>query len=167
MLAAFLDYIARTNLFNFVIFALIIAYVVYKIRVTEMLDKGTEAVADEIKEAESAKEDAKKHLESVEIKVANLEDEVKSIIKQSEDNAENVGQQIISTAEQTVNNINTEVSKSISTRTELLKNDIMKRASIASVEIARNHIINVLNDNMDLHNKLIDESIETINGVNI
>ena len=52
-------------------------------------------------------------------------------------------------------------------RAELLKNDIMRRASLAAVEIAKNHIINELMSNHDLHNKLIDESIEAINGGNI
>ena len=47
-----------------------------------------------------------------------------------------------------------------------LKNDLLKKASLASVEIAKNHIINELSWNQCLHDKLIDESIEAIEGVN-
>ena len=43
-----------------------------------------------------------------------------------------------------------------------MKNDLIKRATLASVEVAKSHIINELNNNQDLHNKLIDESIEAI-----
>ena len=49
-------------------------------------------------------------------------------------------------------------------KSALLKNDILKRASEASIEVARNHIVNELNNNYDLHQKLIDESLEALNS---
>ena len=49
----------------------------------------------------------------------------------------------------------------------ILKNELLKRASLASVEVAKNHIINELNTNQGLHDKLIDESIEAIEGVGL
>ena len=48
----------------------------------------------------------------------------------------------------------------------LLKNDLLKKASLASVEVARNHIIDELSRNAELHDKLIEESIEAIEGAN-
>ena len=42
----------------------------------------------------------------------------------------------------------------------------MKRASLASIEVARNHIVNELSWNQGLHDKLIDESIDALVGVN-
>ena len=167
MFEAVLDYIARTNLFNFIIFAGIIVYLIVKLDVKGSLDKGTQVVADKIDNSETAKDESEIKLKTIKDKVANLEEEVESIIKQSEANAEIVGEQIITEANKSADNIQTNTLKLIENKTSVLKNDILRRASLASVEVAKGHIINELNNNKDLHNKLIDESIESINGVEL
>ena len=164
MFETVLDYIARTNLFNFIIFAGIIAYLFVKLDVIGGLKKGAEDVAQKIDNSTAAKKESETHLHSVEEKVANLENEVNDIIKQSESNAELVGERIIEEAGKSVENIKNNTDKLILNKTSVLKNDIMRRASLASVEVAKEHIINELNNNIDLHNKLIDESIEAIEG---
>ncbi len=167
MFETVLDYIARTNLFNFIIFASIIAYLFIKLDVIGGLNKGAAGVAEKVDNSEAAKGESEAKLKTVEEKVANLEEEVESIIKQSEDNAELVGGQIVAEANKSAENIKANTLKLIDNKTDVLKNDIMRRASLASVEVAREHIVNELNNNYDLHNKFIDESIETINGVEV
>lgn len=164
MFETVLDYIARTNLFNFIIFAGIIAYLFIKLDVMGGLKKGADEVAQKIDNSTTAKEESETHLQSVEEKVANLENEVNDIIKQSESNAQLVGERIIEEADKSAENIKNNTDKLILNKTSVLKNDIMRRASMASVEVAKEHIINELNNNIDLHNKLIDESIEAIEG---
>ena len=164
MFETVLDYIARTNLFNFIIFAGIIAYLFIKLDVIGGLKKGTEDVAQKIDNSTVAKDESETYLKSVEEKVANLENEVNDIIKQSESNAEIVGERIIDEASKSVENIKSNTDKLILNKTSVLKNDIMRRASLASVEVAKEHIINELKNNIDLHNKLIDQSIEAIEG---
>ena len=164
MFETFLDYIARTNLFNFIIFAGIIAYLFVKLDVIGGIQKGTETVAEKIDSSEAAKKDSENSLQTIEDKVSNLEHEVSDIIKKSEFNAESVGKQIISEAGKSAENIKTNTLKLIENRTEVLINDIMRRASLASVEVAKSHIIEQLANNDELHNKLIEESIEAIEG---
>ena len=163
MFETFLDYIARTNLFNFIIFASIIVFIFVKLDVLGGLDKGAKIVSD----SKNAKETSESNLQSIENKLSSLQDEVNQIIDKSEKNAEIVGEQIISEANKSTENIKANTLKLINNKTEVLKNDIMRRASIASVEVAKEQIINELSNNYDLHNKLIDESIEAINGVNL
>jgi len=167
MFETVLDYIARTNLFNFIIFAGIIGFLFVKLDVIGGLDKGSHTVEEKIDNSKTAKEESETKLQTIEDKVANLENEINEIIEQSKNNAEHVGEQIINDAEKSAKNIKTNTLKLIENKTDVLKNDIMKRASLASVEVAREHIINELNNNYDLHNKLIDESIEAINGVEL
>ena len=167
MFETVIDYIARTNLFNFIIFAGIIAFLFIKLDVSGVLRKGAENTAEEITNSETAKSESEESLHSVEEKVANLADEVGKIIKQSEDNANNIGEQIINDANKSAVRIQENTAKIIENKTVLLRNDIMKRASLASVEVAKNHIIKELDNNYDLHNRLIDESIEAINGVDV
>ena len=165
MFGAVLDYIARTNLFNFIIFAGIIVYLIIKLDVSSILNKGAEITAEKIDNSKTAKQESEEQLASIEDKVSHLAEEVEAIIKQSETNAELVGSQILNEAEKSAENIKANTLKLIDNKTGVVKNDIMRRASIASVEVAKNHIINELNNNYDLHNRLIDESIEAINGI--
>ena len=167
MFETVLDYIARTNLFNFIIFAGIIIYLFNKLNVIGGLDKGAEVVAEKIEDSKTAKDKSESNLSNIEEKVSHLEDEINEIINQSKKNAEIVGGQIISEAEKSAENIKANTAKLVDNKTAVLKNDIMRRASLASVEVAREHIINELNDNNVLHNKLIDESIEAINEVEL
>ena len=165
MIETVVDYIARTNLFNFIIFAGVIIYLIIKLNVKGSLEKGAESVSEKIDNSATAKEESETKLQTIEDKIAHLEEEIEEIIKQSATNAEIVGGQIIADANKSAENIKTNTVKLIENKTGVVKNDIMKRASLASVEVAREHIVNELSNNEDLHNRLIDESVEAINGV--
>ena len=166
MFGTILDYIARTNLFNFIIFASIIAYFFFKLEIMEGLEKGKQSVAENINNSESAKTDSEAKLQKIEDMISHIQDEVDAIIKQSQENAALVGDKILYDAEKSAEIIKENAEKLVENKTSLVRNDIMRRASLASVEVAKGQIIKELADNSDLHNKLIDESIEAINEVN-
>ena len=167
MFEAVIDYIARTNLFNFIIFASIIAYLFVKIDVIGNIERSAQEVIDSIKKSEEAKDSSESTLKSIEDMISHLEEEVNTLIKKSEENAELVGEKILSEAEVTVETIKENTEKLVDNKSALLRNDIMQRASLASVEIAKKQILKELENNYDLHNKLIDESVEAINGADI
>lgn len=158
-----LDYIGRTNLFNFAIFLAIIIYVCKKINLNGILEGAKNKVKENIETSENTKAESESHLKDIEQTLAHIEDEIDSIIKKSENNAKLVGEKILEDAQKTISGIKENSQKAVENRSALLKNDILKRASGASIEVAKNHIINELNNNYELHNRLIDESIEAIN----
>ena len=162
MFETVLDYIARTNLFNFIIFAAVFALIFWKVDLIGGLEKGRLSIAEKIEDSETKKEEAETGLKTIEDKVSNLEGEIDEIVKKSEENANLVGQKILAEANKTAENIKTGVEKLTENKAALLKNDIMRRASLAAVETAKNHIINELMRNHDLHDRMIDESIEAI-----
>lgn len=162
-----LDYIARTNLFNFIIFACIIGFVIVKLNIKDGLQNGIDAVSKEIEDSKTAKLESEETLQNIQSKIAGIGDEIANIINQSAENANKIGCQILADADKSVENINAGTNKLIENKSDIIKNDIMKRVSIASIEIAREQIKNALNQNYELHNKLIDESVEAVNGVNI
>ena len=159
------NYIGRTNLFNFAIFLAIIIWVCNKINVAGKLETARVSVVDNIENSKTAKADSEEELKKIEESVAHIEDEIDLIIKKAEANAKMVGEKILADAETAAGNIKENSEKAVEAKVGLLKNDILKRASIASIEVEKNHIINELRNNYDLHNKLIDESVEAINGV--
>lgn len=162
-----INYIGRTNLFNFVIFLAIIIFVCKKINVTGKLEAAKKDVVNNIENSKTAKSDSESTLKAIEESVAHIEEEIDEIIKKAEENARMVGGKILEDAEKSVENIKYNSKKTTDARAGLIRNDIMRRASAASVDVAKNHIINELRNNPELHNKLIDESVDAINGVEI
>lgn len=164
MLGSVLDYISKTNLFNFVIFLSILIFLFKKIDVVGMLENMKNAVIENIEASKTSKSESETHLKEIQEKVSHIEEEIDGIIKKSEQNAKLVGEKIIEDANHTVESIKDNSKKLVENKSALLKNDILRRASEASIEVARNHIVNELNNNYDLHQKLIDESLEALNS---
>ena len=162
-----LDYIARTNLFNFIIFATIIVLIVKKLNVKGKMESAVQEVEETINSSEETRAESEKELSVIEQSMARLSEEVDSIIEQAEENAALVGSKILSDAENSVIQIRQNAQNAIENSKILLKNDIIRRASLASVEVAKTHIIEELKRNSDLHEKLINESIESIEGVEL
>ncbi len=162
----FIDYIARTNLFNFIIFLSIIIFLVKKVDVKSKLINGQNVVKDTIMASEAVKVRSEEQLCSIEEAVANIEDEIEAIIEKSEENAELVGKKILEDGEKSALVIKDNANKAIENSQVILKNELLRRASLASIEVARKQIIKELDINMELHHKLIDESIEALEGVN-
>lgn len=164
MLGSVLDYISRTNLFNFVIFLSVLIFLFKKVDVVGMLENMKNAVVENIEASKTSKTESETQLKEIEEKVSHIEEEIDGIIKKSEQNAKLVGEKIIEDANHTVESIKENSKKLVENKSALLKNDILRRASEASIEVARNHIVNELNNNYDLHQKLIDESLDALNS---
>lgn len=155
--------LSRAVLSNFILFALIIGLVLKQVvHPKSMLEKAQTAVEEEIKASESAKEVSEENLSNIQKSARGVKKEINAILKKSEENAQLVGAKILEDAEKTALVVKENADKSIENSQILLKNDLIRRASLASVEVAKSHIINELNANSELHDKLIDESIDAL-----
>lgn len=155
--------LSRAVLSNFILFALIIGLVMKQVvHPKSMLEKAQTAIEDEIKASELAKETSEEKLTSIQKSSRNVKKEVAAILEKSEENAQLVGAKILEDAEKTALIVKENADKAIENSQLLIKNDLIRRASLASVEVARAHILNELNVNVELHDKLIDESIEAL-----
>ena len=163
----FIDYIARTNLFNFVIFAGIIIYLVVKLRVGSKIEDAKVSVDETIMASESAKVESEKKLEDIQDSMAHLEEDIDAIIEESEDRAKLVGANILEDAAKGVQTVKENAQKALENSKSILRNDLIRRASLASIEVAKVRIIEELGHNAELHQKLIDESIEKLEGVEL
>lgn len=163
----FIDYIARTNLFNFVIFLSIIIFLINKINVKAQLENMQEQVSSTVTESETVKVEAEEKLHTIEDSIAHIEEEIEAIILKSEENAKLVGEKILQDAQKTALVIQENTSKALENSHMIMKNELLKRASLASLEVAKSHIIHELNNNKELHDKLIDESIDAIEGAGL
>lgn len=155
--------LSRAVLSNFILFALIIGLVMKQVvHPKSMLEQAQAVIENEIKDSESAKEASDEELTTIQKSARNVKKEINAILKKSEENARLVGTRILEEAEKTAVVVKENADKAIENSQVLLKNDLIRRASLASVEVAKSHILNELNANSELHNKLIDESIEAL-----
>lgn len=158
-----LSFLSRAVLANFAVFALVIGFVLRQaVHPKAILEQAQTAVENEIKNSETAKEESDAELDAVQKSSRNVKKEINAILKKSEENAKNVGEKILQDAETTAIIVRDNTDKVIENNQILLKNELIRRASLASIEVAKSHIINELNNNQDLHNKLINESIEAL-----
>ena len=166
-LQLYIDYIGRTNLFNFIIFASIIVFLIKKIDIASLLEKNQNSIKDDILNSESTKLNSEEKFNEARGALDNIQSEIDLIFNSSKENANIVGEKYLKNGENTKATIEENTAKSIDNNKLILKNDILKKVSLASIEIAKDYIKNELENNQELHDKLINESIESIEGVNL
>ena len=154
---------ATSVLSNFVVFSTIIIFVMTRIvNTSSLLETAQKSVVDEIYASENVKVESEAKLSKVEESMAHIEEEIESILSKSEQNAKLVGEKILIDADKSIQILQDNTAKSIENSQVLLKNDLIKRVSLASVEVAKKQILQELNNNQGLHDRLIDESLESI-----
>ena len=160
-----IDYISRTNLFNFAIFAGIIFYLAVKLRVNAMLETSVKSVVDLIKSSEQKKTESKENLDKVKKDMEQIDNYVEKIYADSQRNSTMVGEKIMSDAQIESETIKNNTERTIKNKQMFVKNDLIKKVSDASIETAREHIISELSSNKELHEKLIYESIDVLEEI--
>ena len=162
-----MPYISRAVLANFILFAGIITFIFVKLNILEKMENAKTAVKETIDESENVRAESEIKLSGIEESMNHLGEEIDAIIAESDERAKLVGEKILEDADKTALVVRDNTQKAIENNKNLLKNDLLKRASLASVEIAKAHILEELSRNSELHDKLIDESIEKIEGVEL
>ncbi len=166
-MAEFWNLIVQSNTFNFAILVIIIAVVFAKIDLPGIIEKIKNDVARAIENAKQEKENAEKDLKTAQKTAANTDNEVAEQLKTAENNAQNLSQGIIKNTELQIENIKSNILKVINAEEKSLSAKLTQDTVNNSIELAKQNIINKLNENPDLHNKFIDDSINEIDRVQL
>lgn len=151
-----------SNTFNFVIFASIIVLIMKKINIAGIINSLHENIVKAIENAKAAKEEAKKQLSEVEKSVENLPQELKSIIEDAARSAEVISEKLLKDAQKQVEHIESNAVKVIDAEGKMLVSKLTNKVSKASIEVAKSHITATLEQDKSLHDKYIDESIDSL-----
>lgn len=166
-MAEFWNLIVQSNTFNFAILVIIIAVVFAKIDLPGIIEKIKNDVARAIENAKQEKENAEKDLKTAQKTAANTDNEVAEQLKTAENNAQNLSQGIMKNTELQIENIKSNILKVINAEEKSLSAKLTQDTVNNSIELAKQNIINKLNENPDLHNKFIDDSINEIDRVQL
>jgi F0F1-type ATP synthase membrane subunit b/b' len=155
-----------SNLFNFTVFLIIFAIIFKKIDIKNMLASMQQKVIDLIEAAKTSREAAYSQLKAAEKSVENLDSELKVIIEDASKSAEMIGEKLLAEAKKQAQNIESNALKVINAEEKMLTSKLTHNASKASVEIAKKHISKSLDLNPALHEKYINESIDSLDRLN-
>ena len=155
-----------SNLFNFVVFVLIFAWIFKKINFKGMLESFQQKVKNIIELAKREKEDAHNKLMQAEKAVENLGEELKGIVSDASKNADVISEKLLAEAQAQIESIEANAKKLIEAEEKLLVANLRRSTSVLSVEVAKAHIEKTLQETPTLQEKYINESIEELDRLN-
>lgn len=159
--------IVHSNTFNFIVMLLILGWLVSKFKIAESLDVLKNNIIDSIEKAKQEKIDAQKVLSSAQDEVKNLDSEIKSRLSQAEEHAKTVAQRIIDDTENKVKQIEANIERVVEAEEKTISSRLTGKTAKASIELAKNHITNLLKQHPELHDKYINDSINEIDRIKI
>lgn len=166
-IVSFFKYLAMSNTINFILMIAILAVIVKKMCIKDSLDKSILAVRAAINKSDKAKQNSKKGLQDAKTLFEKLPQDVRFIEQEAESKAEVFKNKIKESTQKTIFNIEKNVDRAVSIEEKNLSNLLTGKTIIASVELAKSHIENLLMQNPDLHQKFIQESIDELKKVKL
>lgn len=164
-MANFWNLIVQSNTFNFIIMLVIFTMLWQKLDITSKLEAMKSDIAEFIEKSKCEKELASLHLQDAEKSVANLDNEIKEKLDKSKLMAQNVFDEIQDMAAKSIEKIEANVDKIISNETRKVNTKLSQTTADNAVNLATQKLQERFAQNPELHNKYINDSIETLDRV--
>ena len=155
--------IVQSNTFNFIIMAALLAFIVYKCKLGQKLDESISKVKETIDNSKAAKDNSVKELEQAGETTKNVLSEIEEIELKAQTNLSNLEEKIAKDNEKQIDSIQQTANKIIDAKEKEIVSNLSKKTILASIEVAKLHVINLLKQHPDYHQKFIKESIEELN----
>ena len=166
-LLEFLKYLATSNTINFIIMLIILGWIVKKVNVNKILDSGINKIENDIKKSDNEKEVAQKKLDKAQKIIDGLPNDLKTLDINCNDKIEVFKNQIQNNTTQTIENINNNIDKIIKIDEKKISNLITEDTAKDAIVQAKNDIVKMLEENPQLHDKFIENSIQELDKVQI
>jgi len=155
--------IVQSNTFNFVVLMALFAFIISKCKLAEKLDSAILKIKETIENSENTKKDSLEELEKASQQTKNVLSEIQEIEDKGKINIANLEEKIVKDSEEQINSIKKSADKIIDAKEKEIASRLSKKTVLASLELAKEHIINLLKQNPSYHQKFIKESIEELN----
>ena len=119
-----------------------------------------------VNDSTSAKENSEKELEQANEKANKVGSEIKEIIDNADLNAIRLGRKILADAHIQSESILLNADKVNDSNGKKIISELTQEAALASVELAKRHIINVLDKKPQYHAKFVEDSINELDRFN-
>ncbi len=159
--------ILHSNVINFLIMIGFIALIIRRLDVKSIIDNNHKKIVekinksnDDVKVALTKYEKAKKSLENVHI-------ETDMIVKNAQKTLENIEEKTQDELEEIKDHLEKTLIKDIDREVQNTYNDVTSSISKASIALSYENIKQTLSQNPQLHQKYIDECINSIDGLSL
>lgn len=159
--------ICESNLFNFIVMILLLAWMVKKFDLGSKIEAGRKKIEQNISESEKAKEESLTKLYKAQEDATKVDEEMFKIFKAAEENAKVMGEKLIAEANSQKDVIKENSKKAIDANIKSVKNEILKETAEEAMKLAEEHIKSELERDPNLHQKYIYESIDAIDGIGV
>ncbi len=157
--------IVESNTFNFVVLILIFAILFKKINISDTIEKIRMDIVNTIDNVKKEQQDAKSKLADAQKAIEHIDEDIKDRMNEAGKRAESISKQISENTDAQVKLIEKNIERVINAEEKTLSAKMAQKTVKSSVELAKEHIINMLESNPELHKKYIDESIENLDKV--
>ena len=158
--------IVETNTFNYIIFVIIFAIILKLAKVGNLITSMQSKVNQYVNDSTTAKENSELELKKAEEKVQKVGTEIKEIMDNADLNAMRLGRKILADANIQSEGILLNADKINDANGKKIISDLSQNAALASVELAKRHIISVLNKKPQYHAKFLEDSINELDRFN-
>ncbi len=159
--------ICESNLFNFIVMILLLAWMVKKFDLGSKIEAGRKKIEQTISDSEQEKDSSLQKLYEAQEAVTKIDEEMFKIFKSAEDNAKIIGEKLIKEGHSQTGVIKENSKKAIDANIKSVKNEIMKETAEQALSLAEEKIKKALENDPELHHKYIYESIDAIDRIGV
>lgn len=156
--------IVQSNTFNFIIFVILLAIIVKYAKVGSLIEKMQEKIRQFVEDSDKAKADSVQELENAENQFKTVGKEVKSILDDADLSSVRLSRKIFADAKVKSDEIVLNADKVNDANGKKIIYSLSVATAIASVEIAKKHIVRTLGKKPQYHAKFIEDSINELDG---
>ena len=161
------DLIVRSNTFNFVVLLAILAVIWNKLNISEKLEFMRQEIADFIEKSKQEKDNAQKQLKTTKKDVEHLSEEINETLEKAKVSAQNVFDEIKQMTKIGIEKIEANVDKIIDNETRKINSKLTIETSQKAIDLAKEKLQKMFDENPQMHNTFIEQSIETLDKVKL
>lgn len=160
-------YILDSNIINFIIMVWILYAIVKKINLGQSFEKSIEKVQANIQKSDKDKEESQIALNKAQELIDKLPQDIETLEQNSKEKVEIFTTKIAENTQKSISNLEKNIDRAISIEEKKISNLISEKTSKASVELAKQHILKQLEENPQLHNQFIMNSLDELDKVKL
>lgn len=164
-MANFWNLIVQSNTFNFIVMLVILGILWQKLNLSSAIEKMKAEIVAFIENSKTERTNSEKHLADTKKSVENLDTEIKEALDKSKVLAQNVFDEIQTMAEKSVEKIEANVDKIIDNETRKVNTKLSNATADSAINLATLRLKEMFESNPELHNKHINDAIETLDRI--
>ena len=159
--------LATSNTINFAIMAILLGVIIKKLHLSTAFEKSIEAIKNQISNSETEKANSSKILGKNKDLIEKLPNELEEMEKTSQSKLTAFEEKIEDNTRKTIENLVLSTDRIKSIEEKKVSNLLTQSTSKEALELAKNRTCELLENNPEMHNDFIQQSIDELDKVKI